>query len=419
MRGLVFLTLLAACGGRETPPPPTPVVVEPAPPPPPPEPVYPQPLGSVTLVAVGDLLMHTNVKRSAAAADRRNEAGESENFAGYRDLFEHVDHVIAGADLAFANLETPVAPVSHRGTRSMVFNVDPVLLPALLDTGFDVVSFANNHVYDQGRAGLVETLDELDKAGLPQVGAGRTCEEAAAARLIEVKDVTIGLIGSTLVYNSDLTAGPDEACTFTLDAPTAISSAAAAREAGADLVVLSVHWGNEYHTLPRAEHVALAHELVEGGIDVVWGHHPHVVQPVETVQTADGRTAVIAYSLGNFISNQRYDYHYPEIAADRGNPRDGLLLRLTVEQTDLGPGPEGGEHRIETTLGLVEPLAVWTDNSSRRIVEDAPTIRPVMLDEALSAARQAEEPDEQRIGLLELRRAQVDAVLAGELPAPR
>lgn len=415
IRPAVIASLLGSCARA-----PEPAALEPAPPvaeavialaaeptsrPAPPEPVV---VARGRFLAVGDLLMHTNVKRSAEAAPD-----------GFAALFEPVRAEIASADVAFANLETPVAPRSHRGTASMVFNVSPALLPALREVGFDVVSFANNHVYDQGRDGLVETLEQLDAAGLPQVGSGLTCAAARAPVHLDVGGVRVALIGSTLVFNENLNLGPDEACTFYLDEALALEEAARARVDGAELVLLSVHWGREYRVLPEPEHAALARRLVEGGFDAVIGHHPHVLQPIERVRTADGRDAVIAYSLGNFVSNQRFDYDPARHGPDEANPRDGLMLGLVVERVDHGPGPDGAPD-LRTRIAEVQAIPVWTDNDARRIVEPAPVIRVVGLDAALALAEAAAGVGlpgaEGRLALMRARRAQVDAVLAAPVP---
>jgi hypothetical protein len=406
-----LLLLLSAC---EAAPPP-----EPPPPPPPPEPVWPVVLGEVSVLGVGDLLMHTNVKKSATAADIRGPDGASTNRDGFVALFEEVDHLVADADLAFANLETPVAPRSNRGTASFVFNVSPSLLPALVDVGFDVVSFANNHSYDQGREGFVETLEQLEAANLRYIGAGRTRAEAFAARTFTVDGVDVAWIGCSDLFNNDLNLGPDEAFAATLDEASLLAEVAAARQGGAELVVLSVHWGVEYRTTPEPRHVDAAHRLVEGGVDLVLGHHPHVVQPVETVVTSDGRTAVIAYSLGNFISNQRYDYRFPVSAPRHGEPRDGLAVRTTWRRVDRGPAASPRE--VVEFVG-VEPIPLWTDNDAGAAVVAAPRIRTVVVDEALDAALAAtsgEDPTDPsgRVALLRLRRERVAAILGDALPA--
>jgi poly-gamma-glutamate synthesis protein (capsule biosynthesis protein) len=336
-------------------------------------------VAQASVVAVGDLLMHGNVQRSAAAA-----AKQGVPHGGFPALWAGVHDRVAAADLAFANLETPVAPEHDQGTRSFVFNVDDVLLDALKADGFDVVSFANNHVYDQGRAGFVETLDHLDASGLAYVGAGRTCADAIAPRLLDVAGLKVAFLGATKLFNSNLNAGPDQPCAAKLDLPTALASVRHARDQGADVVLFSVHWGVEYRVAPEPSEVADAHALIEGGVDVVIGHHPHVIQPIEVVETADGRTGVVAYSLGNFVSNQAWWFVPGVTEASKGRSRDGLMLAFEVVKKDYGPLGEG--QRVRTSIADVRGVPLWTDSDATAAAVPAPTIRVVALPEALEQA---------------------------------
>lgn len=378
----------------------------------------PRVLATARFAAVGDVLMHGAVKDAAKAAAARGPDGTSTNHDGYDALFTDVAPALRDADLAFANLETPVAPKADRGSRSFVFNAPPQLLGALRGAGIGVVSFANNHVYDQGVAGLVETVDQLDAAGLPHVGAGHTCAEASRPWLTEVNGIRVAFVGGTLVFNDDKNAGPDKPCAFRLEEKRALAEAKAAREAGAELVFLSAHWGVEYETAPRKAEIDLAHRLLDGGFDAILGHHPHVLQPVEIYETKDGRLTFVAYSLGNFISNQSRTYAHGVQPAKVGNTRDGLLLRFSAVRKQY----EGGVMRTELADLRAEPL--WTENNALARQRDgklAPYIRVIHTDTALANARArlAEAAGDQvlalqkQIELLEARRA-ITAQIVGE-----
>ena len=286
---------------------------------------------SAEIVAVGDIMMHGSVKRAAVQAEQAGEDGVSLNHGGYGALFEGVSAAISSADLAFGNLEFPVAPDNVRGTGSMVFNAPPAVLDALAEAGFDVVSFANNHVYDQGVPGFVETIERLEASPLGYVGAGADCERAKSAQIYELNGIKVGIIAGSRLFNTYKEPGPGRGCVFKVDDEEEIlARAAAAREAGAELIIVSVHWGVEYKTAPHPWSVKLAHKLLDGGVDVILGHHPHVLQPVEVYEAADGRRTFVVYSLGNFISGQGYHYrhglHHPAV----GNTRDGGMLRFRV-----------------------------------------------------------------------------------------
>lgn len=423
MRALVVVALIAGCGrGAVVPPEPA---GRPASTPPPASSRWPGPaiVGRARVIAGGDVLPHTNVKHAAAAYARLGVAHD-----GWPGLFAPVRELVASADLAFANLETPVAPDHDRGTRSMVFNAPQALLDGLVDVGFDVVSFANNHVYDQGRAGFVETLDRLDASPLEHIGAGRTCADAGRARLVRAGGLTLAWIGATRLFNQRLNAGAAAPCAWELDVDAAIAEARDARAAGADAVILSVHWGREYHVEPDASEVEAAHRLVDGGIDVVLGHHPHVLQPIELRDTPDGRVGLVAYSLGNLVSNQGYDYRFGVHPHERGRTRDGVLLGFSFVKKDYGPG---ASPRTVVELAQVEAVPVWTDSDANgRITAPAPTIRVVPVGaeiESLYAALDAEADPaarfalQRRIELLRVRWWSVEQVLGSVWlpPEPR
>lgn len=402
----------------ELPAPTPPAEAPPAPPPPP----AVEELASARIGVVGDIMMHGMVMRSAKDADQVQD-GVSLNHGGYDALFEHVRDLVRPLDLAFGNLETPIAPKTGAAGKPMVFNGPPVLLPALHAAGFDLVSFANNHSYDQGRKGLVETLEHLDASPLAHVGAGRTCAEARAAHLVEVHGLTLAWIGSTDLYNDDQNRGPDEPCVATLgDGAWVLEEAARARTAGADLVLLSVHWGVEYQTKPEPRHEALARALIEGGVDVIVGHHPHVLQPIELFETADGRTGLVIYSLGNFVSNQSAWYVPGMHAVAAGNPRDGLLVTFSAVRRRYNAGPEP---IVRAEIADVQAIPLWSvNNSQKRAGSEPVVIRPVPTEvhRARLEAALADAPDERsrlllgkELAEMERRRAQVASILGPAL----
>jgi poly-gamma-glutamate synthesis protein (capsule biosynthesis protein) len=374
------------------------------------------------IVAVGDIMMHGMVKKTAS-----DHASET-NHEGFDVLWEQVAPHLRDADLAFGNLETPIAPDHHRGVRQMVFNAPTAVLDSLHHAGFDIVSFANNHVYDQGRGGLQETVERLTEHPLRMVGAGLTCAEAWAPELVEVNGIQVAFIGSTDLYNDDLNTTDDAPCSATFSVDRALSEALAARKAGAELVVLSVHWGVEYATAPLAEHTEAAHALIDGGVDVVLGHHPHVLQPVEVRVAPDGRRGLIAYSLGNFVSNQSAWWVDGLHSADAGNPRDGLLLSFEVVRKDYGRGSDG-EPLMRTELAALSAVPLWTRNNThhRRGDDKVHIAVEPTLDrwQSLCTAEESTDDDDARVALrreidtLASRRDQVEGIVGpGIVPPP-
>jgi poly-gamma-glutamate synthesis protein (capsule biosynthesis protein) len=223
-------------------------------------------VASVRLLAVGDILMHYDVQRSA------RESG-----TGLRALWEDVEPLIRGADIAFANLETPVAPRSGVPGRPFRFNAPAELPAALRASGFTVLSTANNHAYDQGSAGVVETLERLRAEQLVPVGTGATRAEAERAQVVQVKGLRVAFLGFTDLYNINLNAKDGGPWVRGLD-PAAAADAVRAARARADVVVVSVHWGAEYRHDPLPRQREVAGRLCAAGADLILGTHPHVLQ---------------------------------------------------------------------------------------------------------------------------------------------
>lgn len=350
---------------------------------PPPEPV--RTLARATLGAVGDVLMHEAVKRSAEAHARTASDG------GYAWLYAAIADLLSEPDLTFANLETPVAPGTPGGTRAFVFNAPPEALAALVHAGVDVVSVANNHAFDQGRPGFEETLRRVHEAGLAAVGAGPEGHAAGPIRL-QARGLSLAFLGYAAFFNQDGNACPRTtagagACVqaSVLDRARIVEDVRAAA-ASADAVVVSLHWGVEYDAQPRAEDVELAHRLIDAGALVVLGHHPHVLQPVELYRAEDGRIGVIAYSLGNFVSNQSRGYEFGVTPDRAAATRDGVLLRVALARRDYGHGVV----RVEVAGADAVPL--WTENDTaeidrRRDPARRPAIRVVAVDRALAEVR--------------------------------
>ena len=230
------------------------------------------------------------------------------------------------ADLAFANLESPI---STRGTKQgseYSFRADPATAAGLTYAGFDVLNMANNHVWDYGRDAALDTMALLRDAGISYIGFGRNYDEANAPVIKQVGDTKVAFLGYTQFYSPVLWA--DERLGLSSLLPDKIvEEIQELKSSGkADLVVISFHWGEEYKTTANEYQRELAHQLIDAGADLIIGHHPHVVQEVEKYDTADfpgnpAHEGWIAYSLGNFIFDQNFS----------PDTRQGLMLRVIMQ----------------------------------------------------------------------------------------
>lgn len=374
-----------------------------------PEPRLPQEVASLELVAVGDIMMHQDVKTSAA-----------QSAGGLADLWKEVTPQFRKADIAFANLETPVAPKTGRPGRPFQFNAPEDLPAALKASGLTIVSTANNHAFDQGPKGLAETLERLEAAGLPSVGSGATQALAEAPRILTVKGLRIAFLGFTDIFNMNLNQKADRPWVRSLD-PAAAEQAVAGARTQADVVVVSIHWGAEYLHAPLARQKDVARRLAKAGADLILGHHPHVLQPVEVLENG-GRNTVVAYSLGNFISNQDRMYRADLFPVAGGDSRDGVLFRCRIVKLKVADGSE----RVRVENVLCEPL--WTRNNWRERTAGKTKVREIQViplsttlaqaEGELDRLRAADPPDKARVveqqeylRTLYLRRARAGEIL--------
>lgn len=342
---------------------------------------YPHDLAQLTFAVAGDVIPHQAVRDAAAAAG----PGET----GWAALFSNVSDVFHNADFGFVNMETPVAPNHSKGSKPFMFDA-PVALPeALKASGIKIVSFANNHVMDQGWAGFAETRDHLREVGLLFAGTGATAQTGWQPVITEGHGIKVGWLGMTRWLNGNRNPDQDDQPHVNFfPYPGEAGGAPGKDEAGVidavktaraqcDLLVVSIHWGIEYATAPRPEDVELAHKILDAGASVIVGHHPHVLQQVETYKTADGRNTVIFYSLGNFLSNQSRTYVDGLMPDSDGDPRDSMIGLFSAVRRDYGPGG------VRVEVGHVGMLPVWGENNRNELasgLEKTPVIRPVLID---------------------------------------
>lgn len=267
------------------------------------EPWEPQ---SAHLLSAGDNLIHSSLYEQAAA---RSEDGGYD----FTYLYENVAPYLSSADITTINQETVIVPSNSPSTYPL-FNSPPELASYVTDLcGVDVLNLANNHCLDQGTDGLGECLSFWGE-NYPDVlttGVYQNEADYQTTRLKEVDGITFAFLGMTELTNGlSLASGSEIIIDQALDdAGLARLQAEIERaDEASDIVIMNVHWGDEYSFTPTDRQRYLAQQMAEWGVDIIIGHHPHVLQPVETIETSDGRTALVAYSLGNFASAQADAY---------------------------------------------------------------------------------------------------------------
>lgn len=255
----------------------------------------------LSFLGCGDnIVYYGNVREAASVAV---PGGRTYNFA---PTYTFVADMIASADISFINQETLMAGEGYEFTYYPTFNGPQDMGLDLVDLGFDVIGMANNHMLDKGGSGLLATMEFWKTQPVLQIGAYENEADYNTPRILEKDGVKIAFLSYTYGTNGiSLGAGYDLAIPY-LDEETVRTQIEGVR-GEADLVFVSVHWGEENHFAPSDYQKNYAEIMTEAGADVIIGHHPHVVQPVEWLTAEDGSKTLCVYSLGNFIGEQAQD----------------------------------------------------------------------------------------------------------------
>lgn len=251
---------------------------------------------TVSFMATGDNLIHNTIYQQAAA----RAGGEGYDFSyAYAD----VEPLLEDVDLAFVNQETPVATAVFEPSNYPLFNTPTESVSALREVGFNLFNLASNHTLDKGIKGMEATIDFMDTVpNSTNFGLYRNYTDEHTPRLVEVNGIVFSFIGITEMTNGMSLPVDTEMDIVYTDQTDKIEAMIDEAEAQSDVVVLSVHWGDENVLAADQRQKDMALSYAEMGADLIIGHHPHVLQEIETVTTSDQREVPVVYSLGNFIS---------------------------------------------------------------------------------------------------------------------
>jgi len=262
----------------------------------------------ITIAATGDLLIHQPVWQRALAVG----GGRRYDF---RPLLRAVRPYLRSADMAICHVETPLRPGPPAGYP--LFSTPTALAPAIHWAGFDVCSTASNHTLDGGQAGIDSTVSALDRAGVRHAGSYRSAAGARRIALLTVKGVRVAFLSYTTLLNG--LRPPHPWSVNVASARRILSDARRARRLGADVVIVSLHWGQEYDHTPTPAQRQLADRLTRSpDVTAVIGQHVHVVQPIRRV---NGK--IVVFGEGNLVSNQT-------AACCPAATQDGMIVLLTV-----------------------------------------------------------------------------------------
>jgi poly-gamma-glutamate synthesis protein (capsule biosynthesis protein) len=266
----------------------------------------------ISLVFVGDVMLSRGVARHVTKTQGKD----------FTFTFREVAPILRDADLAFGNLESPISGRGEKLAKKYVFNAPPEAIEGIAYAGFDVLSLANNHILDYGELALTDTLRYLDQAAIHAVGLTQPGRLRQTPVVIERGGLRLAYLG--YADPAGKYSYPPAFKQFPVR-PAELGKARVEEEIAAidqfvDLVLVSVHWGTEYRSLPDERQVEMARFMIDAGADIVIGHHPHVVQPVERY-----RQGIIFYSLGNFVFDQY----------TRPGTREGVIARVVIEKGRL------------------------------------------------------------------------------------
>ncbi|MBY6035013.1 CapA family protein [Fictibacillus nanhaiensis] len=303
-----------------------------------PEPAVKKPIEkttSLTLAAVGDILIHDTVY---------NKARQPSGLYHFNPNFAPVKSYLTYPDITMANQETMIGGTKHGLSSYPSFNSPHEVGDALKENGIDLVTLANNHTLDRGEKIILSALSYWNEIDMKYTGAYASEEDRQEIRFIKKNDITVSFLSYTYGTNGIPVPAGKKHLVNVIEAEKIKREITQAKHLS-DIVTVSLHFGNEYERMPNDFQKEMVQLVTEAGGDIIIGHHPHVLQPVKWETASDGSKTFVAYSLGNFLSGQRRDY------------KDiGGIVQLTIVKHIKGD---------ETTIHLKEPkfLPTYVDQS--------------------------------------------------------
>ncbi len=316
--------------------------------------------GHLTMAFAGDALWHSPLWRQAERTFAATNGGATG--MDFTPMLAPLRPLLDVADVAVCHLETPIAPEGEQYTTFPLYGVPPGVVDALAGAGFDRCSTASNHTVDRGVAGIDRTVAVLEAHGLGQSGMARTPDEIAP-RVFVADGFRVAHLSYTFGYNGLRLPAGQEWRSALIDPQRIVADAARARQLGATVVVVSLHWGVEGERAITAEQRAVAEEVTASGeVDLIVGHHAHVLQPIEQINGV-----WVIFGLGNMISNLPTSPRWPAAT------QDGAVVVV-----DITVGADG---RAVVGRPVVHPT--WVDRTGGWTVR---LVRPSLADPALPAA---------------------------------
>jgi poly-gamma-glutamate capsule biosynthesis protein CapA/YwtB (metallophosphatase superfamily) len=311
-----------------------------------------------TVLGAGDILLHQGLWRQG----RADAAARGESGYDFDPIFASAAPRIKAADLAICHMETPYAPPNGPFKGFPVFAVPPSIATTIHDVGYDTCSTASNHSLDDGEAGIDRTLTDLDKAGVKHTGTARSAAEAAMPDILDVNGVKVAQLSYAYGFNGiPLPSGKPWLANL-INVNNILAAAHRAKADGAEVVIVSLHFGTEYQEAPNPQQLSVAKALLDSpDVDLILGCHVHIVQPFQKI---NGKWVV--YGMGNQVATQSFSKA----------TMDGVMPEFTFTETTPG--------HFEVTDAEAIPTYDYLGSPIRLIDVPAELAKP-----SLSAARKA------------------------------
>lgn len=282
------------------------------------EPYIEEKPSKATILAVGDIMFHLPQVKSAYIKES--------NSYDFTSVFKYVKPYISAADISIGNFETVTSGNDIGFSGYPRFNSPVETIQALKDAGFDILNTANNHALDRGKEGIINTIDYINSYGMKNIG---TYKEPTEDILIEdINGIKIAFLSYCYGFNGLESILTEEELSYMvneIDEEKIKEDIEKAKLLNSDVVVVFIHWGNEYEREPSQYQIDLGRNMINWGANIVLGSHPHVIQKAEIINV-NGKDNFILYSMGNFISNQRKE--------TMGNKytEDGIMVKIELEK---------------------------------------------------------------------------------------
>ncbi len=264
--------------------------------------------------AVGDLMCHSVQYQYAKT--------QKDSF-DFNPVFRYVKNIIKSADFSLGNLETVIAGREKKYSGYPLFNSPFEYLEAIKNAGFDLLFTSNNHCMDRGKSGLINTIEKIKELGLINSGTYKNQNERDSILIIDVRGIKAAVLSYTFSTNGIIVPDGGNYLVNVIDTNLIKSDTDRAKKLQPDLILVYFHFGEEYSRMPSAFQKEIVNKTIKYGAGIILGSHPHVIQKLEKFKCNYGKldSGFAAYSLGNFLSNQRWRY------SDAG-----IILRFTIEK---------------------------------------------------------------------------------------